>query len=388
MRVLFDHQTFDRQRWGGISRYFVELFRGLRGAIEVELSLARTQSELRGELESLLGVATSDRGFPETFLGGRRFPGSRQLWSLAKRTVPGLEAKQANLAASLARLKTSGFDLFHPTYFDPYFLPALGDRPFVLTVHDFTYEEYPQFFSPRDPVPGWKAALAARATRIIAISEHTKRDLVRFYGTDPARIDVIHHGYAPPPARAAPCARRDLPGRYVLFSGTRFAYKNWAPFVTAMVRLLREDPALHVLCTGPAFSAEERALLASLGVERQVRQLRVEEAELGELYARAAAFVFPSLYEGFGFPVLEAFFHGCPAALADASSLPEVGGDAAVYFDPKDPESIAGAVSRVLGDAELRAELVRRGRERVKAFTWARTCEQTLATYQRALGGR
>jgi glycosyltransferase involved in cell wall biosynthesis len=387
MRVLFDHQIFERQRWGGISRYFVELFRGLRPAIDVELSLRRTQSELRGELESLLGVVTSDRGFPETFLGGRRFPGSKQLWSLAKRAIPGFEAKRANREASLARVAAGGFDLLHPTYFDPYFLEALGGRPYVLTVYDFTYEAYPELFSARDPVPGWKRTLAQGAARIIAISEHTKRDLVKFLDVDPGRIDVTHLAYEPLAAAGAP-PPPGLPARFVLFTGTRHAYKNWRLLVTAMAGPMRADPALHLVCTGMPFTPEERAHLAALGVDRQVLHLRVAEAALGGLYERAAAFVFPSLYEGFGIPVLEAFRHGCPAVLANASSLPEVGGDAALYFDPAEPEAIAGALGRVLGDAALRDDLVRRGRERVKAFTWKRTADETLACYRRALGQR
>ncbi len=387
MRVLFDHQIFERQRWGGISRYFLELFRGLGPEVDLELSIRRTHSELRGELNALLGLAASDRGFPETFLGGRRFPGSKQLWSIAKRAVPGFEARRANREASLARISAGGFDLMHPTYFDPYFLQALGGRPYVLTVYDFTYEAYPELFSARDPVPGWKRKLAEGASRIIAISEHTKRDLVKFYGTDPDLIDVTHLAYEPRAVPEAP-PPGDLPERYVLFTGTRHAYKNWRLLVTAMAPLLREDPALHLVCTGVPFSAEERAHLVTLGVERQVRHRRVAEVELGGLYERAAAFVFPSLYEGFGIPVLEAFSHGCPAVLANTSSLPEVGGDAALYFEPTEPDAIAGALARVLGDAALRSDLVRRGRERAKGFTWRRTAGETLACYRRALATR
>jgi glycosyltransferase involved in cell wall biosynthesis len=388
MKVLFDHQIFERQRWGGISRYFVELLRGLGPGVDVELALERTHSELRGEINALLGLAASDAGFNETFLGGRRFPGRKQLWSVAKRAVPGLEARRVNRKASLARIAAGEFDLLHPTYFDPYFLPALGRRPYVLTVYDMTYEVFPELFSAKDPVPGWKRVLVEGASRIIAISEHTKRDLVRILGVDPHRVDVTHLAYAPPPAAESPRPPRTLPERFVLFTGTRHAYKNWGTLVEALAPLLRADTALHLVCTGHPFTDVERARLAERGLDRQVLQVRVDEAELGSLYERALAFVFPSRYEGFGLPVLEAFWHGCPALLARSSSLPEVGGDAALYFDPSDPADLGATVARALADAELRADLVRRGRERVRAFTWARTCEGTLATYARALSGR
>jgi glycosyltransferase involved in cell wall biosynthesis len=384
LRVLLDFQAFELQRWGGISRLFLELARGLRDRADVEVAMARSVNGYVPELNRLLGLAVTGDGHPETFLGGARVPLRRQLWSIRKRLSPRTLAPRLNRERALARLRAGGFDLFHPTYFDPYFLEALGDRPFVLTVHDLAHDVFPALF-PGDVTAERRRRLAARAARIIAVSEWTRRDVVERLGVDPAKVDVVHHGFA---WAAPPAPPPSLPERYVLYTGTRHAYKNWGFFVTAAAPLLLGTPGLHLVCTGHPFSRDERALLARTGLAARTVHVAAEEGTLRALYAGARAFVFPSLYEGFGFPVLEAFAEGCPAALARTSSLPEVGGDAALYFDPTDAGALRGALARLLGDDALRAELAARGRARAKAFTWERTCAATLDVYRRALGER
>lgn len=383
MRVLLDHQAFDLQRWGGVSRLFLELVRGLPRHVEVELAAVRCRSEYRPELERLLGRALPEAGYRDTFLGGRKVPLAKQLWSIRKRLSPGTLAARLNHAHALERLRAGGHDLFHPTYFDPYFLEHLRGRPFVLTVHDLTHDVMPELLPTRDDVAARRRLLAARAARIIAVSEHTRRDVIERLGVDPAKVDVVHHGFgwAAPPAPPPP-----LPERYLLYTGTRFAYKNWAFFVEAIAPLLRDVPDLHLVCVGAPFSAEERAHVGRLGLADRVVPAVVREGALRAVYAGAVAFAYPSLYEGFGIPVLEAFAEGCPAVLARASSLPEVGGEAALYFDPRDAASIRDALARLLGDPALRAELVARGRARVAEFTWERACAATAETYRRALG--
>lgn len=387
MRVLFDHQVFELQRWGGISRYFVELLRGLDGRIEVDLALARTRSEYLSTLNEVLALGATDFGFRETFLGSARFPGKGQLHSVVKRLYPPANARRVNRRLALEKLRAGRYDLFHPTYYDPYFLEALGDRPYVLTVYDCTHEVYPEHFSPHDPTSARKRRLAQGASRILAISEHTKQDVTGLLDVDPGKVDVVHLGFA---ARAGGDASlaRPLPERYVLFTGSRGQYKNWAFFVRAIAPLLRDERLLHLVCTGDPFSAAEREYLRSLGLSDSVLRVSPGEAGLQALYERAAVFVLPSLYEGFGLPVLEAFAAGCPAAVSGTSSLPEVGGDAALYFDPKDGDSLRDAVGRLLSDTALRTELIARGKARVAEFTWEKTAAATIATYHRALEAR
>ncbi len=388
MKVLYDHQIFERQRFGGISRYFVELIRGLHGtaAVDVALALARSMHEDVPDLNRRLGLSVTDRGFPETFLGGARVPLRKHVRAVAKWLDRSLDARVANRKLALERLREGGFDLFHPTYYDPYFVKALRGRPYVLTVYDMTHEVWPEYFAHHDPTTRWKLDLVRGARRIIAISERTKRDVVALAGVDPAKVDVIHLAFSRP--NGVPAALPgDVPARFLLFTGTRGQYKNWAFLVRALAPLLERDRELHLICSGPPFRREERAFLDELGLAGKVVHVRADERVLVALYGRAAAFVFPSLSEGFGIPVLEALATGCPAALANASCLPEVGGDAALYFDPKDARSVRETVERLLTDDALRDDLVRRGKERAAAFSWQQTCAATTETYRRALAG-
>jgi glycosyltransferase involved in cell wall biosynthesis len=382
MKVLFDHQAFVLQEWGGVSRYHFELVRGLPCHHEVELALARSRNVYVPQLNLLAGLAVSDRGFRETFLGHRAFLGRKQLYSVAKRLFPTLDAPRANRELSLERIRSGAYDLFHPTYFDSYFLESLRGRPFVLTVYDLTHDVFPGEFQDAAALSARRRLLAGRAARILAISEATKRDVVARLGIDPGKVDVTPLGFAwAAPAEEPP----PLPERYVLFTGARHGYKNWALFVEAIAPVLLDHRDLHLVCTGHPLDPEERELLARLGLGARVVQVRATEGQLRAVYARAAAFVFPSRYEGFGIPVLEAFAEGCPAALARTTSLPEVGGDAAIYFDPTDAGSIRDALSRLLGDRTLRADLVARGRSRLAQFTWEATCARTAETYRRAV---
>jgi glycosyltransferase involved in cell wall biosynthesis len=260
----------------------------------------------------------------------------------------------------------------------------------VVTVLDMIPERYPDFFDVssiygRFVTKRWiagKRALCERADSILAISDCTKQDVVAFYDIDPARITVTHLGNNLTGGLGAP-RPQGFPERYVLFVGTRNTYKNFGRFIEAAAMVLREDASLQVVCVGGgAFMPAERELLARERIAERVVQRNVSDDELAASYAHAEAFVFPSLYEGFGIPIIEAFACGCPALVARASCFPEIAGDAAVYFDPTDRDSLATALRRVLGDRELRASLRAAGLARAAAFTWDNTARQTLAAYQ------
>jgi glycosyltransferase involved in cell wall biosynthesis len=162
-------------------------------------------------------------------------------------------------------------------------------------------------------------------------------------------------------------------------------YKNFSFFLRAVLPLLHQEKDLFVVCTGESFRESEIRLFGELGIRERLVHQRAHEAVISQLYSRAAAFVFPSLYEGFGLPVLEAFTHGCPAVLSHASSLPEVGGAAAVYFDPHDLDAILDAVTRVVTDHRLREELIGKGYQQLQQFSWQTTADQTAEVYQSLL---
>jgi glycosyltransferase involved in cell wall biosynthesis len=390
MKILYDYQTFQNQRFGGISRYFFELITRFQRSGEVEASLPIKFSNN----EYLRGIALEDgpvRPIPN-FMGKQNFHGKGKLERLRNIIAPKHDRAGANRKLSLHSIAGGDFDIFHPTYYDDYYLETLNGKPFVLTVYDLIYEMFPSEFSTKGSkmVLSGKKKVIPRAARIIAISESTKKDLVKIYGIDQKRVKVIHLACSLPQAnpKTEPLLRKRLPETYLLFVGTRTLYKNFTFFIESITEMLLNNPALKVVCTGESFDSEEKKFIARHGLNDSVIQVFAGESELGYLYENAVAFVFPSLYEGFGIPVLEAFSRRCPAILSNTSSLPEVGGDAAEYFDPSDAASIRNAVAKVISSEALRSELKEKGEKRIREFSWEKTLEKTKLLYEDVLAGR
>jgi glycosyltransferase involved in cell wall biosynthesis len=273
--------------------------------------------------------------------------------------------------------------------------PLWGRFRRVVTVHDLIYARFPEAHAGiRDK--GMKVLVpqaVRRSDRVIADSLSTRDDLVQMLGVDAAKIDVVPLGLGGV-QRAAPIdehetrARFQLGERRVLLSlSAKRPHKNLLALIGALARIPSEDRPVLVLTGYPtAHEAELRARAASEGLDADVRfPAWLSAEELEGLWALAQAFVFPSLYEGFGLPVLEAMVRGVPVACSNASSLPEVAGDAALLFDPHDEAAIAGALRRLLDDVTLREQLRVRGLARAGEFTWQRTARLTLESYRRAL---
>lgn len=290
---------------------------------------------------------------------------------------------QLNKAFNLLEMQTRSYDVFHATYYEPYFLEHIRKRPVVVTFLDMIHEKYHTVFpelAADHLVMTWKKRIIERATAVIAISENTKRDLVDYYNIPPERIRVIYLGSSV--AVDESLTNQPAPVPYLLFVGNRGMYKHFRPFIQAVAPLLRSHQVRVICAGGGAFLPEETALLQQLQLTNLVEQQPINDDSLRQLYRQATAFIFPSLYEGFGIPVLEAFACNCPCVLSDRSSLPEVAGSAALYFDPENPDSIREAVSRLLNSPDLRQELIRKGRERLRQFSWEKTVRETLALYQ------
>jgi glycosyltransferase involved in cell wall biosynthesis len=272
--------------------------------------------------------------------------------------------------------------------------PAWGSFKRVTTIHDLIYRAHPEaHFGVRTIGMRMLVPLAARRSdRIIAISESTRGDLERLLGTPPEKIDVVNQGMgAEIAARPVPAGelrrRHGLGDREVLLSvSAKRPAKNLKRLIDALALIPAERrPVLIVPGYATPYEAELRAHADAAGVAADVRWLGwTSDDELEGLYALAAVFAFPSLYEGFGLPVLEAMRRGVPVVCSDRSSLPEVAGDAALTFDPEDPRAIAAAIQEVLGNP-AEAELMRAaGRARAERFTWASTARGTIASYERA----
>jgi glycosyltransferase involved in cell wall biosynthesis len=277
--------------------------------------------------------------------------------------------------------------LMHATYYQERRSAPKG-TPLVITVHDMIHEIFPEYFGLADPTSTDKKTAVSRADHIICISESTRRDLIRIFGVPPQKVTTVHHGFSGMDAAATGFPTADLTQRpYLLFVGQRAGYKNFQRLLEAFIdsRSLRDSFDL-IAFGGPPFDAGEiRALAAARLRKGQVRHETGDDSVLAKRYRNASAFVYPSLYEGFGLPPLEAMAQGCPVISSNTSSMPEVIGDAAEYFDPTDVSSIAQALLNVLGSAAHSAELVRRGHLRVRQFSWEKCARETRAIYQQVI---
>jgi glycosyltransferase involved in cell wall biosynthesis len=304
---------------------------------------------------------------------------SRVQWVLGEQTL---------LPAMAAR---AGVDLVHSLASTT---PLRGRFRRVVTIHDLIYARFPEAHSGiRDK--GMRLLVpwgVRRADRVIADSRNTREDLVNLLGVSADQIDVVPLGlgtvrrHSPLPERETR-ARFGLGQRRVLLSlSAKRPHKNLGALIGALGRIPADRRPLLVLPGYPTWHETQlRERAASAGVADDVRFLGwVGDAEIEGLWAIADAFAFPSLYEGFGLPVLEAMARGVPVACSNASSLPEVVGDAAILFDPHDESAIARALERLLDDPREAERLRSRGRERARLFTWQSTARMTLASYARA----
>lgn len=359
MRILYDDQVFAMQAYGGISRYFTEIIWRMAEHEGHEVLAFEGWSENRYHLSQHRSAFAAYAGLPRPSLRG----------------ATAICAKLSGLWFR-AWVRNRPVDVYHPTYYGRAALDV-RTRARVVTVYDMIHELFPEHFD--DPVTTpMKRAAVARADAIIAISEHTKRDLVRLFGVAPERVTVIPLGssLAAAPARPVP-----LPPRYVLFVGTRAIYKNFPRTLAAFAKAQR-DPDVALLCAGgPPFSRGEHSEIAALGLQGRVIHRSMDDAQLRFAYEHALCFLYPSLYEGFGIPPLEAMSLGCPTVVSNRASLPEVIGDAALSVDPENVTALAEAVSELLGSAQARGDYAQRGKARAARFSWDRCANETARLY-------
>jgi glycosyltransferase involved in cell wall biosynthesis len=288
-----------------------------------------------------------------------------------------------------------GIDLFHAT---DHLLPRLSRIKSVFTLHDLIFRLYPETHK---PLNRWFLTLMMprflqAAGAVIAVSEHTKRDAMEFYGIDEAKIHVIYEGvdsrFRPAPVQAMTRVRQayNLPERFILSLGTIEPRKNLSSLLEAYRVLRDQGSELGLVIVGKKGWLYEGFFhrLRELGLEDEVLFTGfVPDGDLPAICSAAELFVFPSLYEGFGLPVLEAMACGAPVITSNVSSLPEVAGDAALLVDPASVRELTEAMAVVLEDEELRTSLQSKGPRQAAKFSWERAARETLAVYQSVLTG-
>ncbi len=367
MKVLYDHQCFSMQEYGGISRYFHHLIKELKKDDEmiVDLSLKYSNNHY---------IDSDESTRVENFLGLNKFKGKKIL------------LEQVNRQESIKTIKRNDFDIFHPTYYNSYFIKHLGNKPFILTVFDLTHEIFPHIAHRMDKTIKFKKLLAKDAKKIIAISQSTKNDLINLLKVDPEKIEVIHLAASINREMAVKADDLELPERYILYVGSRNYYKNFNNVLMAFKELVRNDDSLFLICGGGGqFNEAEMELFKENDLSDKILHRHADDVSLATLYSNAILFAFPSLYEGFGIPVLEAMNCNCPMALSNSSSLPEVGGDAAIYFDPNDSKDISNQMSKIIYDNVLRKKIIEKGNTRRENFSWQKTAIETKKLYEQSL---
>ncbi|MFI5283889.1 MAG: glycosyltransferase family 4 protein [Candidatus Dormibacterales bacterium] len=288
---------------------------------------------------------------------------------------------------------TDHLDVIHTTYAAP-----LWSRcPVVLTVHDICYTSHPEWFSNRDlrvlsaSVP-WSIR---RAARVITVSEVCRAEIIDRYRVPEEKVVCVYNAAGPAAQELSQAEARDElsalgidPTRpYILAVGNLQPRKNLVRLIQAFKRMVKEGIDVDLVLVGPEHFRSNLVREAAADLDTRVHLTGyVSHRQLAACYRCAAVFAFPSLFEGFGIPALEAMSHGTPVVCARAGALPEVCADAAMYFDPNDVESMAEALVRVLTDESLRAELSRAGRARARRFSWQQAAKQTLAVYGQATG--
>ena len=373
IRILLDPQTFITQEFGGISRYFTELYTYFDNEAQVHTLFPLLYTDNIHYKES--------RFFENSYQSKHAF-----LIRYSKLLRPYLprKLKKKSKEKAIDLLKKQEFDLFVPTYYDAYFLDYIKDKPFVLTVHDMIHELYPQYFTDDPATASNKKILIEHATKIIAISENTKKDILKFNpNIDAAKIEVVYLGQN---IKDEPALELNVPEKYILFVGNRTLYKNFIFFIKAIGPILIEKRDLFVVCAGGnPFNNEEELLIHKLGIANRVLQQNFKDAELTSYYRKALCFVFPSAYEGFGIPVLEAMACGCPIVLTNNSSFPEVAGEAGIYFELDNSDDLKNKVNYVLENAEIREQYRAKGIAQANKFTWNKTATETLKVYELAI---
>lgn len=363
MKILYDYQTMCLQKFGGISRYFYEVADNL---------------DKSNKCKICIGAKYFNNFYFKKYFEDR---------GIKYYTGTGKVSKVANITNLIWQL-VHRYDIFHATYYNKYGFKFNFGAKKVTTIHDMIPEKYTDVIAGMEEVIEQKKWHIYQSDKIIAVSNQTKEDILAMYPDIPeSKIVVIYHGNS---MKFDEQKRGTIkfPSKYILFVGNRDYYKNFLKMIEGLSGIFARNQDLNLVCVGGgAFKESEKECLIKNGMWERTEQFSCDDTDLAWAYHNAECFVFPSKYEGFGIPILEAWACDCPIALANASCFPEIAGDAAEYFNPDDADDISRVVSKLLESDQHRSYLVQKGKDRLKSFSWEKAAEQTVAVYHSLIDG-
>lgn len=381
MKVLYDYQGFF-QRVGGISRCFCELAKHMPQNVEISFLIKESDNIYIKDAELLPDLPSCKLTF-KNFLYSKSFKGKHMLYTFLENHFLSFPTfKNANKAYSIKKLRQGclDFDVYHCTFYDDFFIPYLNGKPFVITVHDMIWElEKSERFSHYSHA---KKNMANRANHIITVSQQTKNDLIRLWDIPEEKISVVYHGYPIPPKIYK---ESEIQCPYFLYVGRRGGYKNFKQTLIDFSIFQAKHKEVKLICVGSPFEKDEAAFISTLSLTGNVISTFATDNELYHLYHYAMAFIFPSTYEGFGIPILESFINGCVTLLNNSSCFPEIGGEAAIYFnsDGKGNSDLPEKMEYVYRlTQDERKTIIDKGFRRVEQFSWQNASIKLSEIYQ------
>jgi glycosyltransferase involved in cell wall biosynthesis len=365
MRILYDGQIYEMQFSGGINRYFANLISKLPADFTPALTTRQPQN-----------VYSPTHPRLKTFYYKRfGFRPGRVSYALEKSYFSAVDFFYS-------------FDLIHPTYYSLLNLPEISQcrYPIVLTVWDMIHELFAEKMDPNGQVAEMKRKAVLSAQAIICISENTKKDLLEVYSVPEEKVSVTHLA-SEIDASFSHCSE-PVPSRpYYLYVGGRFSYKNFDGLLAAFAKAVSVRPEIALCVVGSPFNETEKKLIADLKLTDRIEHYKhASDSHLAKLYRCSLALVYPSLYEGFGIPPLEAMSCGTAVVASNCSSIPEVVGDAGILFDPKSVGDLADILLFLLDNSVERDRLIAKGYRRAQTFSWDKTAAQTIDVYRSLIG--
>ena len=379
MKVLYDYQAFDIQRSGGVSNVFSLLVEEVKKKIDVKV-----------------GITSTDN----LYMLNQGYPNSKQVYAgLVKigkvdehqTKFEDIDWKKVNRIYSKNAIQRGDYDVFHPTHYEPYFLDYGLDKPYVVTVHDLAFERLRNYIQFNESMCladfEKRRAIMESASKVVAISEATKKDIIDIYKVPENKIEVVYNAYRELPENYVYNNPFDFP--YILYVGTRqgpLNYKCFIPFFNQIVPFMKRHKEFRLICTGRGFTTFEKDMFRQYGLEDRVENHYLNEDGLNNLYHHAFCFVFPSEFEGFGLPILEAYKNDCPTLLNDIPVFREVAGDAGMFFDITDGTSLNDRLeSLYTADGNDIKSLIEDQRERLPLFTADKMAEGYINIYKSVL---